>query len=212
MGELEGEFGEGEARVSRSGADPERGAINGRTVGVEPEVRIVQRLFVPLQAQRPEADVMAFARAHVDRLLEADILSAPEQKERAERRGGVGPVEHERYGHAPGAGQIERRGFRPARCEKGGAQFAEFAHKDDVDRVSRKSIAGEGEARHALSLQDFQAHADDARQEHIGRERIHQAQRQNCRHSRVGEAENEDDQPDAQGAQRQDSQAPKDER
>ena len=97
------------------------GLVNGRTVGVEPEVRIVQGLVVPLQAQRPEADVMALARAHVDRLLEADVLAAPEQKERAERRGGVGPVEHERYGHAPGAGQIERLRFRPARREKGGA-------------------------------------------------------------------------------------------
>jgi len=121
VSELEGELGEGEAGVPRSRPDPERGFANRWTIGVQPEFRIVQRFVAPLQAQRPEADVMALARAHVDRLLEADVLSAPEQKERAERRGGVGPVEHEGHDHPPGAGQIERRRFRPARREKGGA-------------------------------------------------------------------------------------------
>src|SRR6202042_3263344 len=46
----------------------------------------------------------------------------------------------------------------------------------------------------------------------IGRERIDETQRQNCRRPRAGEAENEDDQPDAEGAQREDSQTPIDER
>ena len=107
--------------MSRVPAPTQSGFANRWTIGVQPEFRIVQRFVAPLQAQRPEADVMAFARAHVDRLLEADVLSAPKQKERAERRGGVGPVEHEGHDHPPGAGQIERRRFRPARREKGGA-------------------------------------------------------------------------------------------
>src|SRR6202035_668853 len=84
--------------------------------------------------------------------------------------------------------------------------------EDEVDRVARKSVASDGEARHALALQDLETHADDARQEHIGRERIDETQRQNCRQPAVGEAENEDDQPDAEGAQREDGQAPTDER
>src|ERR1700722_1388895 len=72
VGELESELGEGEPRVPRSGAHPERRFANGWTIGVQPEFRIVQWLVAPLQAQGPEADVMALARAHVDGLLEAD--------------------------------------------------------------------------------------------------------------------------------------------
>ena len=57
--------------------------------------------FRALQAQRPEADVVALARAHVDRFLEADILLAAEQVERTERRGRIRPVQYEGDGHPP---------------------------------------------------------------------------------------------------------------
>jgi hypothetical protein len=84
----------------------------------------------------------------------------------------IGPVEHEGDDHAPGACQIERLRFRPPRRQERGAEFGEIADQHEIDRVARQAVAGDGEARHALALQDLQAHAHDARQDHIGRERI----------------------------------------
>src|SRR6202034_4521639 len=81
VSELEGELGEGEAGGPRSRPHPERGLGDSRTIGVQPELRIVQRFVAPLEAQRPEADVVALSRALVDRLLKADVLRAPEQEE-----------------------------------------------------------------------------------------------------------------------------------
>jgi hypothetical protein len=45
------------------------------------------------KAQRPETDVMAFARAVVDRLLETDVLPSSKEIEGAERSGGIRRVE-----------------------------------------------------------------------------------------------------------------------
>jgi hypothetical protein len=75
--------------------------LRWRTVGVQPELRRRQFVFALLQIGRPEAHMMALARAVVDRLLEADVLAAPEEVERAERRGGVGLVENECLAHPP---------------------------------------------------------------------------------------------------------------
>ena len=66
-------------------------------------------------------------------------------------------------------------------ARKAARSLSEFADEDEIDRVSRKSVAGDGEARHAFALQDLEAHAHDARQDHVGRERVDQAQRQNRR-------------------------------
>ena len=68
--------------------------LSSRTYALEQTVRA-------LQAQRPEADVVALARAHVDRFLEADILLAAEQVERTERRGRIRPVQYEGDSHPP---------------------------------------------------------------------------------------------------------------
>jgi hypothetical protein len=84
---------------------------------------------------------------------------------------------------------------------EGGAQLIEFADQHEVDRVSGQSVAGHGEARHALALQDLEVHAHDAWQDHIGRERIGQAHGDNPWQLAIAHPEDdEDDQPDAEHA------------
>ena len=45
VGDLKGEFGQRESGVPRARADPERGRVERRLVGIEPEFRRVQRLL-----------------------------------------------------------------------------------------------------------------------------------------------------------------------
>jgi hypothetical protein len=74
--DLEGQFRQRDPCVPRAGADPQDRRVEWRAIDVEPEFGFVERVFRALHAQRPEADVVALARAHVDRFLEADILLA----------------------------------------------------------------------------------------------------------------------------------------
>ena len=86
VGDLEGQFRQRDPCVPCAGAYPHDRRVEQRPIDVEPEFNFVERVSRPLQAQRPEADVVALARAHVDRFLEADILLAAEQVERTEMR------------------------------------------------------------------------------------------------------------------------------
>src|SRR5271154_5228886 len=87
MSDLEREPGQGETGILGAGSDPIDACGFRRPVGVEPEARGAQRLVRARDAQCPEPDVMALARTVIDRLLEADVLAAPEQIEGTERSG-----------------------------------------------------------------------------------------------------------------------------
>src|SRR4029078_11536062 len=95
--------------------DPEHAFIIRWTVGVQPEAcgSPGPGLLGPREAQGPEPDVVALARAVVDRLLEPNVLGAAEQIECAERGGRIGRVEREGPDHTPGAGAAAPVGLRP---------------------------------------------------------------------------------------------------
>src|SRR5918993_111180 len=109
MGDLKREVGEGQARVPRASPDPENAFVVWWTVGVQPEAcrSPSPGVLGPHEAQGPEPDVMALARAVVDRPLKPDVLAASEQIEGAERGSWIGRVEHEGSDHAPGVGEAQ---------------------------------------------------------------------------------------------------------
>jgi len=94
------------------------GTSRGWAIGIEPELRRVG-LLGTIQAERPKADVVALAWTAVDRLLEAYVLLAAKEVERAERCRRVRPIEDERQGHSPGTFEAERIGNDPAGACKG---------------------------------------------------------------------------------------------
>src|SRR5713226_9636993 len=112
------------------------------------------------QAQSPEANVMAFSRAAIDRLLETDVLAASEKIERAEWRCGIGGVEYECSNHAPRTSHPEPIGGLPPGDCKGGVKLSERTCKHKINRVAGQPVASNRVARHAPALKDFEAHAN----------------------------------------------------
>ena len=88
MRNLKCQLCEGKAGIFRAGTDPENALAIWRPVGVEPEAGCVYRFPCALEGQCPKSNVMALARAVIDRLLEADVLATSKKIERAE--GAVG--------------------------------------------------------------------------------------------------------------------------
>ena len=160
------------------------------------------------ETQSPKANVVALSRAVIDCLLEADVLAAAVKIEGAERGGGIGRIQQERPDHAPRAGHVQPVGDRPAGGRKGALQLLHRSDQHDIDGVAWQPVAGDGEPRHALALEDLKAHPDRARQDEIRRNSISERQSQNCRQPAVGQSEDEDDQPYAKDAQRHDEQTP----
>lgn len=204
MRDLERQPRQRKSGVARSGAEPDDALALVRPVFVEPEARVRDVDLRLRQALRPEAHVMALARTVADRLLEADVLAAAEEIERAEGRGRIGRVEHEGPDHAPCAFGAERVGARPAGGGKGRGELREVAHEREIDRIARQAVAGHRIGRHMLAVEDFEAHAHRIGQHDIGRREIGRAEREDQRQFLIREAEDdEDDQPDGEGAERQ---------
>jgi hypothetical protein len=82
---------------------------------------------------------------------------------------------------------VERIGFCLACLAEGRAEALKFADQHEVDGVTRHAVAGEREAENAPALQDRQAHADDARQNDIGRKRVSDCERHDPRQAVVDE-------------------------
>ena len=93
----------------------------------------------------------------------------------------------------------------PMRGE-GRAQFRELAGEHEIDRIAGKAVAGEGEARDALALQDLETHPHDPRQDHIGGDCVGEGQRENCRKSVIGDLKDERDQPDGKDSKTENKQ------
>ena len=78
----------------------------------------------------------------------------------------------------------------------------------EIDGVTGQSVAGNCVARHPFALQDFQAHAHDARKDNVCRGAISGDQSQKPWQPLVCKLEDyKDDQPDAKNTQPQDEQA-----
>ena len=74
-----------------------------------------------------------------------------------------------------------------------------FQHK--IHRIARQTVAGDGVTRHALALQDLQAHAHGAWQHDIGRDSVGDRGGQNPGQPVIRKPENdEDNQPYAESA------------
>src|SRR6185437_1876639 len=107
---------------------------------------------------------MALARAVVDRFLKTDILPAPEEIEGAERSRRIGRVQYEGPDHAPGTCQAEPIGLRPAGNPEGGVKLLQRARQHEIDGIAGQTIPGNRETRYAFARENFEAHANDARQ------------------------------------------------
>src|ERR1700729_380664 len=155
------------------------------------------------EAQSPESNVMAFTRAVIDRLLKADVLTAPKKIEGAEWCLRIGRVEYECADHAPGACQTEPIGLRPAGAFKGGFKLLPRARQHEIDRVAGQSVRGNCEARHTFAQENFKAGANDARQDDIGRYSISEGERQHRRQPAIRELKDKNDQPNGEDAKPQ---------
>ena len=123
MGNLKCEFRQRKAGIFRAGTDPENTFTIRRPIGVEPETGRAECFLCARDAQCLESNVMTFARAVIDGLLEADVLAASKKIEGAERSSRIRIVEYECSDHAPGASQIQSVSDRPTRCRVGGSEL-----------------------------------------------------------------------------------------
>ena len=80
------------------------------------------------------------------------------------------------------------------------------ARKHEIDGVAGQSVSGNCEARHTFAQENFKAHANDARQNNIGRDSISDGQSQHRRQPAIREIEDKNNQPDGEDAQPQDHQ------
>ena len=83
MRDLKREPRQRDAGILGARANPVDACCVVRTVGIQPETRFPHIGFGISEAQGPEANVMALARAVVDRLLKTDVLTATEKIEGA---------------------------------------------------------------------------------------------------------------------------------
>jgi hypothetical protein len=200
-------LGQGEAGIFGARSDPENVFIVRWPVGVQPEAGHSYCCFDTRGALGPKSNMMALARAVINCLLETDVLATSEQIKGAKRGGRIGRVEYECSDHAPRACQTQPIGLRPAGNRKGGMKLLACAYKHDIDGVTGQSVAGNCEARHAFTLQDFKAHPNGTRQDDISRDSIGEGQGQHPRQPTVRNFEDKNDQPDTKDAQSQDQQA-----
>src|SRR5690242_12702276 len=92
-----------------------------RTVGVQPKTGLSQIALFIGGSQTPESNVMAFARAVIDRFLETDVLTTAEKKKRAERGCWIRRVQYIRANHPQRACNAETIRLRPSAEREGGA-------------------------------------------------------------------------------------------
>jgi hypothetical protein len=114
MSDLKTEPGERETDILGASSHPEHPLVIGWTSRGQPELWCIQRSLRAREGHAPEPDVVALARTVVDSLLEPDVLSSPEEIERAEWGRGVGPAEDEGEHHPRRTGEVELVGLRPA--------------------------------------------------------------------------------------------------
>src|SRR5262249_46843540 len=146
-------------------SDPVDACRVGRTVGIQPEAGFPHVGFGIDEAQGPEANVMALAWAVVDRFLKTDVLPAAKEIKGAEWCRRIGRVEYKGPDQAPGTCQAEPIGLRPAGKPEGGVELLQRARQHEIDRIAGQAVPGNCEARYAFARQDFEAHANDARQD-----------------------------------------------
>ena len=84
VGDLEAQSGQRKSGVLCRRSDPQRPFVVGRATRIKPERRRVDGLLDTFEGQSPEANVVPLARAIANRLLEADVLAAAKEVERAE--------------------------------------------------------------------------------------------------------------------------------
>lgn len=202
--DLEGEPRQGDAGVFGARSHPVDACGVGRTVGVEPETGFADIGLGVGKAQSPESNVMPLTRTVIDCFLEANVLTTAKKIEGAERRCRIGRVGYECANHAQRACQAELIGLRPAGEYKGGAQLRQRARQHEIDGIAGQSIPGNCETRYAFTQENFKAHANDARQNNIGRYCVRDGQGQHGRQPAIGEFEDKNDEPDGEDAQSQD--------
>src|SRR5580698_4039977 len=173
----------------------------GRTVGVQPETRFSQVDLGMVEAQSPESNVVAFTRAIIDRFLKTDVLTTPKKIESTEWGFRIRRFEQECANHLPGACQTKAVGLRPAGKLKGGVKLLQRACQHKIDRVAGQSVPGNCKARHTFAQENFKAHANDARQDNVGRYSVSNGQSQHRWQSLICDPKDKNDQPDSEDAQ-----------
>src|SRR5262245_10459458 len=116
--------------------DPVDAFCVGRTVPIEPEARFSQIGLGIGEAQRPESNVMAPARAVIDRLLKTKVLTTPKKIEGTERGCRIGRVQYECPDHVPGACEAEPIGLRPASNFKGSVKLLQRPRQHEINRIA----------------------------------------------------------------------------
>ena len=93
---------------------------------------------------QPEADVMALVGAGADRLLEGEILAAALVDQRADRRVGIGQVEHHAEADLDAALQRDRVGRTPASRGEGLDDVLMGADEADIDGIAGNAVRRRG--------------------------------------------------------------------
>ena len=97
-----------------------------------------------------------------------------------------------------------RLGLRPAGKPKGRVKLLQRTRQHEIDRIAGQAVSGNRETRYAFARENFEAHANDARKDNIGRNPIGDGQSQHSREPAIRQSEDKDDQPDSEDAQPQD--------
>jgi len=154
------------------------------------------------QAQSPETDVVALARAIVDGLLETYVLPPTKEIERAERSGGIGRIQQKRSYHSPRACHPQTISRGPARGCKRIAELLKRANEDEIYRVAGQTIAGDGVAGYKSTMKNLYAHSDHVWQNNIGGKAVCKTHREDPWKPMIRSVENDEDyQPHAEYAE-----------
>lgn len=159
------------AGVSGARADPD---MRSRRIDAQRPRPVCEIVVSKLRVDicRPEADVMSFPRAAANPFLEADVLPAAEQIERAERGGRIGMIENEVDRHSCGRAKRQPIRIMPACRRECRVELLLRADQDDVNWICRKAVCCACDSGNTVAAENRHARMNDQRQDHIGCESV----------------------------------------
>ena len=93
------------------------------------------------------------------------------------------------------------QGLRPAGKLKGSVKLLQRARQHEINGIAGQSVPGNCETRYPFALENFETHADDARQDNVGCYSTGDGQRQHSRQPAIRKSKDKSDQPDGKDAQ-----------
>ena len=126
----------------------------------------------------PKPHVMTVIGAAAGRLLECQILAAPEIKQRADRRVAIRPVEQHATDDLDGGAQCHGIGRIPAGGMHGTQHVAGVADQPDIDRVTWNALRRHGDHGQSGEALLVFVVGPERRQQQIGDEAVDSQQQQ----------------------------------